>query len=175
MCVGRSVCVVSVLCVCVRPLSSVELCDVLSLGYDGCGQVSRGLDVVLISMRQGETASAHLSSSYAGAAYPCELRVTLECVHRHHILAQGGVVRTRVAAVVEEEEEKEGEEGAARVTTTATATATAAAAAAAFIRERSVVQLRLAEQPAGASGEAVACDHRLSFTVRAPTFMWPSA
>ena len=34
MCVGRLVCVVSVLCVCVyvRPLSSVELCDVLRLG-----------------------------------------------------------------------------------------------------------------------------------------------
>ena len=32
VCVGRLVCVVWVLCVCVRSLSSVELCDVLSLG-----------------------------------------------------------------------------------------------------------------------------------------------
>lgn len=112
--------------------------------------MSRGLDVVLISMREGETASAHVSSSYAGAPYPCELRVTLGCVHHHHILAEGGVVRTRVAGDAVEED------GAAKVTKTV----------AAYIRERSGVELRLAQQPGGASDEAVQCDHRLSFTVR---------
>jgi hypothetical protein len=112
--------------------------------------VSRGLDVLLVSMREGETASAHVSSSYAGAAYPCELRVTLDRVHRHQILAEGGVVRTRVAGDAVDEQR------AAGVTETV----------AAFIKQRSLVELRLAEQPGGWSGEAVQCDHRLSFTVR---------
>ena len=42
MCVGRLVCVVSVLCVCVRPLSSVEPCDVLVLVVFVCMNVCLG-------------------------------------------------------------------------------------------------------------------------------------
>ena len=48
MCVGRLVCVVSVLCVCVRPLSPVELCDVLSLSR-GCVCVRTCADSMVVN------------------------------------------------------------------------------------------------------------------------------
>ena len=80
-----------------RCVVAVERCGESSLAPKGRGsQVSRGLDVVLRSMGEGETASAHMSCSYANAAYACELRVTLHEVHRQQILYEGGVVRTRV-------------------------------------------------------------------------------